>query len=73
MTPAQMRSVLEKIAANLEKSLDRMATISTQNAELRTLVLALQERLAHVEASHGERIAAVEGRIPVDRGIGRSP
>jgi hypothetical protein len=60
MNVVEMQSMLEKIAASLEKSLDQMTTISTQNAELRTLVLALQERLAHVEASHGERLGVVE-------------
>jgi ActR/RegA family two-component response regulator len=75
---------LESVGGKLEDGLEVMTTLRQQNQELRTLVLALQERLTTIEGVHGGRLLnlehwkadvdAFESAIANrDRGIGRSP
>jgi hypothetical protein len=80
----QLMAQLQSIAGKLEAGHEVMTTLRQQNEDLRTLVIALQERLATIEGVHGGRLlnlehwkadvdafeSAIKNR---DRGIGRSP
>jgi hypothetical protein len=67
---------LESIARKLEAGREVMTILHEQNSELRTLVLALQDRITVLEQfrmMHLTRIEMLEARAEYDRGVGRSP